>query len=330
MPKYLKFEELLDLLRNSIDKKVLLTFHSIGDRDSVSSALVLSKLFPNSVVATPDFITASARREVKELSEQVQISNSIPNDTELVIVLDANTTEAIGSFGEKVAEYAKDSKAIFIDHHVKPAEQSNAYIYNNENYNSASSIVYDIIKQMNLQLDRDSSLALLNGIIADSAEFRNMSSNSFRQIADILEESNMNYSQVLLLIEEHVPLESRLSLLNDIKKAKVDVVGDYIFMYGRADMHANVIADMAIRMGADASVFWVEKSEDVSMSARLKVPLDVTLNMHLGKIMQKSAHKYGLHGGGHPCAAGAYGKSDNNEGMAQEIVEQIRDRLKEG
>ena len=44
------------------DKRTLLTFHSIGDTDSISSAFALLKFFNNATIATPDFITGNSRR----------------------------------------------------------------------------------------------------------------------------------------------------------------------------------------------------------------------------------------------------------------------------
>ena len=56
------FDGLCGILREYRGRKVLLTFHSIGDRDGVGSAAALSSFFSDSVVATPDFITNNAKK----------------------------------------------------------------------------------------------------------------------------------------------------------------------------------------------------------------------------------------------------------------------------
>lgn len=62
------FDELCDLLKEYRDKRVVLTFHTIGDRDAVGSAVALSTFFPRSEVVTPDFITNNAKRMLSSLN----------------------------------------------------------------------------------------------------------------------------------------------------------------------------------------------------------------------------------------------------------------------
>jgi nanoRNase/pAp phosphatase (c-di-AMP/oligoRNAs hydrolase) len=60
--KQIDINSLKETLRSYKDKRVLLTFHSVGDTDSIASALALQKYFKNASIATPDFITSNSRR----------------------------------------------------------------------------------------------------------------------------------------------------------------------------------------------------------------------------------------------------------------------------
>ena len=80
---------------------------------------------------------------------------------------------------------------------------------------------------------------------------------------------------------------------------------------------ANMDADDAIKVGADVSLFYSISSNEISFSARLRPLLDKERGIHLGKVMASLAPIIKGHGGGHPCAAGAYGRESD---AAQEFV----------
>lgn len=300
----------------------------MGDRDGVGSAIALKSYLTNSTISTPDFITNSSRRMISELSKSVKIASLFPKDTDIVIVLDANNFEALGSFREKIEAFGKD--VLFIDHHLDQHEEE-ALEFSDEDYNSTASIIYDVLDKLGAMINNDAALALINGIISDSAEFHNMTAKTFRQLSELLEKTNLKYSEILFRFNEIVPVENRLNTLNDIKTAKTEVVKNYLLIYGKSSMHANIAADTAIKLGADAAIFWMINPNEVSISGRLKPSLDSKLSIHLGKVMREIAPIIKGNGGGHPSAAGAYGpKKENLQQAIDRILERIRQKLGAG
>ena len=65
--KAIDFKALREFLASYKDKRVLLTFHSMADTDSVSSAFGLARYFSNAKIAAPDYITANCRRIMERL-----------------------------------------------------------------------------------------------------------------------------------------------------------------------------------------------------------------------------------------------------------------------
>lgn len=320
-------DELCNELQKLKNKRVVLTFHTIGDRDAVGSAVALSEYFPNGVVVTPDFITNNARRMLNYINCAGKVTTQFPEGADAVIVFDANNTSALGRLAERLVP--SFSRIIFIDHHAVHKEVSiDALMFNDEGYNSTSSIVCEVMKRIGASIMKSTAFLILNGIIADSADMQNSFPLTFRQVAELLEKSGMEFSFFSEYYHEGIPVKNRYQVMKDIGTATTEIIGKYIIIYGRAAEHANVAADAAIKLEADATVFWTTSNAEASVSARLRSPLDKVLSMHLGTIMEDIGRIMDGSGGGHACAAGAYGiKREAAQLAGEETVKRIKAKM---
>ncbi len=328
MLERLDLKELSDYLSANSKKKITLTFHSMGDRDGVSSAIALSKYLKNSAIITPDFITRHALQMLEAAGFKSTISSEFDAGSDILIVLDANTPDALGALKARLNSFK--GEILYVDHHFLPSTTKyNGITFNDESYNSTASIVYKVLKSLRFQIDKQSAKLLINGIVADSADFQNVTAETFMQISELLEITGDNYTEVVARVHGEISPENRYRTLNDISRSTVEMVGRHVIVYGKCNTNANLVADQAIRIGADASVFWMTDSKEASISARLRSPLDSKLKIHLGQIMQANANIIGGTGGGHPCAAGAYGpRKDRMQAMAMEIVREVSNKLR--
>lgn len=309
--RQISFDSLIELLKESRGKRAFITFHSIGDTDAVSSALALMKLFDEVTVATPDFITGNSKRILEKLQmDTTIIKNKFDKSAELVILLDVNNFEDCGSFAESLENYR--DKLIIIDHHTPNYTTSNAVIFNDESYNSTASIIYDALKSLEVAIDGKTANLLATGIISDSAELRNAFPNTFIQIGELLQKSNTDYQSLLLEMHHIAPIRNRAEFIADLFGAKVASNHKILTVYGLAHMHANKIADDAIKIGADLAIFYSKNNKELSFSARLRPTLDKKYGIHLGRMMRSLAPLINGQGGGHPCAAGAYGSNTSD------------------
>lgn len=325
------FAELKGMIESRRNSRTLITFHSIGDTDSVASAFALSEYFRNSTIATPDYITSNSKHALDRLGfKSASISTKFDGSAELIVMVDVNNFGDCGSFEEKLA--SAGSEIIIIDHHTpQKISKESVSAFDDESYTSAASIVYDLLKALVFGFDGKTAELLAEGIISDSAEFRNSTPHTFVQIGELLAISKKDY-QTLLLDMRHMPLpENRMDAVKDLSRAELSIKGGLLFTIGKS-FHANIVADDAIKVGADAALFYSVGSSEVSFSARLRPLLDKDRGIHLGKIMLALAPMIKGRGGGHPCAAGAYGSDSSNiqgfiDGFVAAVVGPKRNQL---
>lgn len=306
MPERMDLKELCSFFRENREKKFMLTFHSMGDRDAIGSALAMCTYLKDAVVATPDFITHNAKQMLDKTQYKDYVKHEFREDADFAVVFDANNLTVLGSFGEKLSSFK--GRIVFVDHHLPPeALPANATMFNDESFCATCDIVYEVLKQLGAGLDNDIQLMLLSGIISDSAEFQNSTPKTFVHIAELLEKSGLSYSDVMANFHESVSSQARFATINDIFDSNIEQVGKYVIIYGRTSTHANVAADLALKLGADFGLFWMANEKEATISARLRPPLDAKLRIHLGTMMKGISTLLNGTGGGHPCAAGAYG-----------------------
>lgn len=304
----LGFDGLKSMLEKSADSSgVMLTFHSVGDTDAVASAYALKSLVHNARIATPDRITANARHILERLGFDSSINAEFIDNAQLVIMLDVNNFDDCGAFGAKLRDFK--GNILIIDHHLmKQIENDNVYIFNSEGYSSTSGIIMSALEELGIPIKKETAVLLALGILSDSAEFKNSTPLTFRQIGTLLSIANIDYPTLLQYLEHTASPNDRMELILNMSKASLQIIDGLVFMEGFSEHSANIVADNAIRIGADVALFYSETKGEISFSARLRPPLDKKYDIHLGYIMKKLASLINGTGGGHPCAAGAYGR----------------------
>ncbi len=300
-------EELCREVSSIGERRTVITFHSIGDTDSVAAAVGLQQVLKNATIASPDFITSNSRRILDGLGlGHSMISKEFDGTAETIILVDVNNLDDCGAFGSAISE--SSARLLVIDHHYGPEiRRGNARVFNDESYNSASSIVYEVMKRLGARIDPRAAKLIAIGIISDSAELRNSFSQTFAQLGELMRIGDTDYSSLTRELRHMAPIEDRKRFIGDLFNSRIIEENGMVLLCGHAGIHANKIADDAIRIGADAALFYTERKGEVSFSARLRPPLDREKGINLGAAMKALAEIIAGHGGGHPCAAGAYG-----------------------
>ncbi len=318
--KKINLQALEFIVKENKDKNVVITFHSMGDSDAVSSAISLSGYFSNARVVTPDSITTNAGRILKTLGFNPNaITHDFDENVDMIVMVDVNNFEDCGTFRYKLEEFKKD--ILIIDHHApKDIATDNVSAFNDEHYNSACSIVYELLESLGMEVDDKIAMILLSGIISDSADLKNATAKTFIQIGQLLGIAKMDYYEFLDNMSHVSDPISRAKTFEDISKSTVEVIDDMLIVHGKAHSHANIAADYAIKIGADFALFYSENNTELSFSTRLRPPLDKKLGLHLGIMMKGVAKRLGGNGGGHPCAAGAYGPIGTDPKEIEELI----------
>jgi len=154
-------------------ERILLITHENPDGDALGSLLALYLCFKNSkhVVAicptkiTSPFLFLPAVENVKQ--------DFLLGDFDLIIILDCGDLRRTG-FANRLKELSRHKKKIInIDHHPKNDLHKIAAI-NIIDYSasSTSELVYRLINELNLEIDKDIATALLCGLYTDTAAFK--------------------------------------------------------------------------------------------------------------------------------------------------------------
>jgi nanoRNase/pAp phosphatase (c-di-AMP/oligoRNAs hydrolase) len=241
--------------------------------------------------------------------------------------MDTNNLFALGKHEAELGNFK--GELLFIDHHApREGMTDSVKIFNDESYNSTASIVYAAMKKVGVEMKRETAILLLNGIIADSADLQNSFPETFRQVAELLDVAKVEFSFFSDFVNKGVPVRNKYQVIKDIFEAKAEVIGDHLLIYGRATEHANVAADTALKLDADITLFWVTSGTEASISARMRPPLDKELSINLGVLMKDIGVIVGGNGGGHACAAGAYGpKREAAQEAGEAAVRKIKEKL---
>jgi len=281
-------------------RRVIITFHSLGDLDAVGSAIALQRfLGKKALISPPDKPTSSARR----LLDYSGASNTpfseikrAPSDT--IVVLDASSPRMLPHLSGIVPD-------IMIDHHSRNAESLSAKkSINDPTASSTCEMLYFLLKPT----DRISSISLLLGIISDSAGFQSATSRTFEAVSSLLETSCLSYSQIKQLAFAPESLSERIEALRSCQSVSAERIGIYVAATAMAKSHEAHFAEMLVRMGADIAFVGCE-GEDGRISARMRESLRGTVR--LDKIMFEAGKILGGSGSGHELAAGASGGKEN-------------------
>ncbi len=311
MANKIGFNELVSLLSGSVGKSTMITFHSIADTDSISSAFALSKILKNSQIRVPDFMTSNSKFVLESAGVGLEMfKTGFMDDAELIVLVDVNNFDDCGNFAEQLKK--ESDKVVIIDHHAI-SDSGNSMIFNDERYNSTASIVYDIMEAFGIKPDMQTSELLIMGIYSDSAEFRNAEAKSFMQIGKLLDICGMDFQTLITKLSHIASPEARARTIDELFDAETAIRNGLLYVKGATSVHAAIAADDAVKIGADIALFYSESSSEVAFSARCRPAMDYMGDIHLGVVMKKAAKSIDGVGGGHPCAAGAYGPNKDGK-----------------
>lgn len=183
-----KIKEFIASFKSSLDnsKNILLSAHVSPDGDALGSLLSMTmglrSLGYNAkalkVDKTPDYLNF-----IPNLDLLVDVE-SIDEEADMFIVLDCSTVDRIGD-GARL--YSKAKNTVVIDHHVSNANFADINLVVNTS-SSTCEIVYNILRELNVEFDKTLATVSLTGIITDTNRFLYSSSN-----ADTLDAASFLY-----------------------------------------------------------------------------------------------------------------------------------------
>ncbi|MEM2138331.1 MAG: DHH family phosphoesterase [Candidatus Anstonellaceae archaeon] len=282
-------------------RRAIVTFHSLGDLDAVGGAIALQRhLGKNAIIAPPDKPNSSARKLLEYAQVQTTPFSEIKrNPKDAVIVLDSSSPHLL-------FHLAGIKPSLIIDHHARFGGEISA---EKEILDPSASSVCEMLYYLLKPTDKLSCMALLLGLISDSAAFKYATPRTFTAAAYLLEHSGMSYSQLSALAASPESIGERIESLRSCQSVSAEKIGEHIVATALAKSHEAHFADMLINLGADIAFVGCQ-GESAHISARMRHELSG--RVRLEKIMFEVGKILGGAGSGHELAAGASGALSQN------------------
>jgi len=182
-------------------RNFLITTHRNPDGDAIGSELALAnallKLGKN--VSVKNLHTVPENLMFLPNTENIIQCNRINETYDVVILLDCENLERCGNIFNN--ENYK-TVLINIDHHLSN-QNGTDYDIVNHNSSSTAEMVYELINELNVELDHDISLCLFTGIFSDTGGFRysNSTQRAFEIACDLMKHNISPWEVSLNLFE---------------------------------------------------------------------------------------------------------------------------------
>lgn len=296
-------------------ESVLLLAHLNPDGDAIGSIMAMKTIIERLNISVDGVIT-DKYDFISKVPEADKLLTETNKKYDLTIIVDTNNKNRLGHLDYL---YDQSKEIIILDHHLVEGK-INHLNYIDSTAPSATTVIYDFIKENNIELDYNLAFYLYLGLITDTGgfAFSNTSARAFNVASDLLSygvshgqmyadfitpEYNLNYLYLkakaisnLEIIDEKVAV-THLTF-QDITNHPYDVPKEFVNL-GRKLENIEV-----------SVIFVEEKPNTYKVSLRSKEYLDIA----------KVAEKFS--GGGHKFASGIRFK-DNYDEMKSAIIKEI-------
>lgn len=169
--------------------------HMHTDIDAVGSSLGLKFALEKMGKTAHIFIDSVLPDNASFLNGVEKINNEKLDSYDVAVILDCAGVERLGRLQYK---YRKNTKTSFqIDHHLgNPLFAINNYV--KDGASSTCELIFDFLKFINLDIDKNISKCLLAGILTDTGclKFSNTNSSTLMVVATLLEKCEMKMDEI--------------------------------------------------------------------------------------------------------------------------------------
>lgn len=284
---------------------ILYLCHRNADPDALGSAFALKEAIGGTIG-----VIDGCDRVATVLARQLNIEFVIDPapDYDLVVVVDTSTLAQLNGFPLK--NYA------VIDHHATTSLNENAVFSLHRNKRSTAEIVLEVLNIMGAPVMRRVAFALIAGIITDTGNFKHATSDSFKAVAELIELSGIEYSEVMdALSTLPQDISMRIAFLKAAQRSVIERVDDWVIVTSQVSSFGGAAASNLISIGADVAFVASKEGDQVKMSARAR-KCAINSGVNLAKLMEEISVKYNGTGGGHEGAAGMDVQGDVDQMLA--------------
>lgn len=294
------FKEIADKLR---DKKKVILVHGNADMDAISSAYVLSKCFPQADICAMNSIDRVCKMVSEKIGFQV-IESFDPDDYDLIVTVDSSSPDQVVE-----SLVLPKEKTFVIDHHHRNGKWDGYDSYIDDTKVACVEIILDLIRENDLQIDRDMGMMLLGGMLTDSGHFQFADTKLLNDFSYVMETTGIHMDEAMALTKSEPSMSERVSVMKCIERSKFDRVGDMIVATSYGGSYEAAGCRALLLSGADVVFVVSQRDENFRLSARATQEM-VRRGFNLGDIIKDIGTETDNDGGGHDGAAGLSGVGD--------------------
>jgi len=302
-------------------KKVAILSHLNADPDAIGSSIAVYEFLKSKglepTMAAAAGVNALARNLIKKLDYKIEI-NPFLDGFDSVVIVDSSSFSQL--YPIDIKSFA--GKIYIIDHHI-PEEDLKSLVTSGlfqEGMSSTAELVYKMLKEEAFLFDKNSCLALITGIVTDTAHLQFARSETFRIVADLLDLSGMEYPEVLNFITIPTEPSRKIAHLKSASRLEMEKIGEWLIALSHVSSFEASAARSLVKLGADvAFVVSVDKGQArVSVRANNAFVKKTDINFAKSYAPQLVKMLSGS-GGGHVAAISVNGKFSGNEAELLEL-----------
>jgi phosphoesterase RecJ-like protein len=313
-----------------ISGPILILSHQNADLDAVCSSIALKDAFSvlNSDIEILLGVPGSISKNAKSMEGEAEFLINPSLEVDLLVILDSSTLEQISPLD---GDIKKAEKIAIIDHHVPHEETKKIsdFYYVDEDAVSTAEVIYELIEEAGIKITKSSRLALLVGILADSARLRLATAKTIRIFSQLLD-SGLDYKRALELVElpEDGPSQ-KIACLKAARRMEIHRVDGWVLVTTKVRSFEARSANCIISIGADCVFVGSTDKEKIKMSARARENFLKETGISLGRdIMPRIGEFVGGSGGGHKEAAGVKSKTGDIDAALDECIKVTEEFIK--
>lgn len=257
----------------------LILCHDQADSDAIGAAYALSR-FIGGVVAVPQEAASHTDRLVEELEMDVLFEPNLCDYENIVLVDTAHASQLCE---------LKPQKFYVIDHHLNNqlTQKAEAALY--DMVSSTSQLIYRILREVNLEIDRKIALALGAGILTDTIHFHKGDPEAFQVFGELLQRSGLRYEDIQSLYEVN-QRKDRGAIIESALSARMAAFGGYHILMTEIEANIPTYAARALLdLGADASIVGYQNGDEIEVRTYLRNDMQETMGVQAIDLFRKLA-----------------------------------------
>ena len=294
--------------------------HGNADMDAVGSAYAIAKCFPPAVIYAPAGVDRVAKMVMEKLNASVSEECDL-SDFELVVVVDTSSPEQF-----RPAEVMIPPGSIVIDHHMPTGRWDDMIFVCDEGKVACCELVYEIIKESNVEISRDAGMAMLCGMLTDSGHFSFANTQLMRTFADLMDITGIKMDEAMGYPRSEPGISERVAVMKGMERSRFDRVGEMVVAVSHGGSFEASVCKALLNAGADVVFVGSQRDEMFRLSARAGQDM-VRKGIHLGELMKDIGRETVSDGGGHGAAAGLSGTGDA-EAMLHICMQRTMDKFR--